>query len=45
MVRHLKTVLQNKQNRNRLINTKNRLMVAAGDGAGRLGETGEGGEN
>ena len=32
----------NKQNRNRVIDAENKLMVARGEGGGRLGEKGEG---
>ena len=32
----------NKQDRNRFIDTKNRLMVVRGEGTGGLGEKGEG---
>ena len=33
---------QTKQNRNRLIDTEEKLVVARGEGSGRMGEIGEG---
>ena len=37
-----RTKITNKQNRNRLIGTESRLMIARWEGAGELGDKGEG---